>query len=217
MSNFLRCDVRYATCRPNVTDPYDHSQTCHRCAAPYRMPRHQRVLHALQRAAHNYGMCTTVNFKTTLGTTDDRQRPDLLIYREATNLKPLALDVSCPHQSTGLEYNALRSMHRAKIGKYTAWHQDLVDFAPCIVSTQAIIEPSTKATLAKLAPVASGPGFVRDAIARMKVAVINNEPFRRAALALRKANGTLDRDLEDVTAPTQPSPDQHEQQHDDGE
>lgn len=190
LTNFLRCDLAYPTC--GAHDPtYDASQTCHRCGGPYRFARHQAVLHAIQRSCSRFGILASEQFGLGLGVTPRDKRPDLIIYRSIVDQPPLVIDVSVPHVATYHDYNAPLKAWNAKQDKYDTWKSDVVEFTPFIISTFAHIHPRTLEKLHTLSTVACNRGFVQDCISRVKVALANFEIYRRKALLVRLAAGTL--------------------------
>jgi hypothetical protein len=195
LANFLRCEITYPTCGDHPPD-FDGSQTCHRCGGPYRYPRHQSIQHAIHRSCTQHGILASEQFAHSLGVAPDAKRPDLLVYRSAADLPPLALDVSVPHQALSQNYNAIPKMWNMKQAKYGDWRADIVNFAPCIFSTIAQVHPRTLDHITNLESVASSAGFPRDCVARAKVALVNFELYRRNALLLRESAGTLMRDPE---------------------
>jgi hypothetical protein len=192
-ANYLRVAVDYPSCG-NHDSTLDGSQTCHRCGGPYRYPRHQVVQFAIQRACVRYGILATENLHRTLGAQSSQKRPDLMIYRNIIDMPPLTLDVSIPHQSEHHTYNAVLKMWNAKQVKYKDWFSEVVAFAPLIFSTAAAAHPRTLDVLKSLSAVAASKGFFVDCVARIKVALVNFELFRRKAIQVRHAAGTLTTD-----------------------
>jgi hypothetical protein len=126
LANFLRCEITYPTCGDHPPD-FDGSQTCHRCGGPYRYPRHRSIQHAIHRSCTQHGILASEQFAHSLGVAPDAKRPDLLVYRSAADLPPLALDLSVPHQALSQNYNAILKMWNMKQAKYGDWRADIVN------------------------------------------------------------------------------------------
>jgi hypothetical protein len=138
MAVSLRMDIHYPRCdkkEERTAAAFDHSQRCPRCGGPYRHARHQIVLAALRSVAGEFGITVSDNFYTTMGVESTSKRPDAIIYRTGTDDRPLVIDVSVPHQSASLRYDASLKMHGAKRHKYAKWNDETVEFQPFIVST----------------------------------------------------------------------------------
>ena len=190
LTNFLRAELSYPSCGDHP-GTFDCSQTCHRCGGPYRHSRHQAVVHAFIRSCTRFGISSSEQLSVALGVAPQDKRPDIIVHRNLDNEGPLVLDVSVPHQSVSHNYNATLSAWNAKQNKYKDWRSDVVDFAPLIISTFTHVHPKSLDSIAKLRKVSNGSGFVTDCISRMKVALVNFEPYRRKALHVRENAGTL--------------------------
>ena len=193
MANYLRCEVPYPTCGgpcPHALS-FDHSLCCHKCGAPYRKPRHSLVISTFRAVASAYGIQCSENFFGTLGVAPIAKRPDVIVYRNALDLKPLVLDMSTPHQAADHHFNAVSIRWQQKTHKYSEWKADLTEFRPFVVSPLALFESRTLTELDALAKLACRRGFARDCVNRIKVALVNFEPYRLASLRLRAASGSL--------------------------
>jgi ribonuclease HI len=198
LANYLRCDVRYPVCsfaKGKRCNLFDHSQRCHRCGGPYRHQRHQVLVTAVRTSFSRYAVQSSENLAMALGLKPKSSRPDIIVYRNSLDEKPLVLDVSLPHQSERLCYDAVNKQYNAKAMKYKTWHESCVDFAPFIISTFATVHPKTLATLQNISKIASGKSFMLDAVARAKVSIIQYELHRYRALLVREASGALDVDI----------------------
>jgi hypothetical protein len=198
LANYLRCDVRYPVCsfaKGKRCNLFDHSQRCHRCGGPYRHQRHQVLVTAVRTSFSRYAVQSSENLAMALGLKPKSSRPDIIVYRNSLDEKPLVLDVSLPHQSERLCYDAVNKQYNAKAMKYKTWHEYCVDFAPFIISTLATVHPKTLATLQNISKIASGKSFMLDAVARAKVSIIQYELHRYRALLVREASGALDVDI----------------------
>ena len=193
MSNFLRCIVEYPACSQH--DPtFDNSQSCHRCGGPYRTPRHQRGVASFISSCAAFGIHATSHFFYALGVSSQAKRPDILVYRNVSDAKPLALDFTVPHQSAHLDYNAVLKSYNLKANKYKDWRSEVVEFSPLVFSTFHQVYPKSFDTVTGLGPLAVSKGFARDCISRIKVALVNYEEIRFNALTARKNAGRLDLD-----------------------
>ncbi len=198
LAHYCRFEVPYPTCEdvPRALQ-YDHSQRCHRCGGPYRLPRHQAALAAFRGVCAEYGIQTTDNFWGVFGATTSQKRPDVVVFRSATDDCPLVLDVTCPHQSADLDIDAVQTSWGMKNRKYVSWHSDSVLCAPFVVSTFSTIHTHTSTLVRELEKQAIRRGFARDCLARVKLAVARFEHHRRKALIIRQKAGRLKQGVPD--------------------
>ena len=195
LGNYLRCNVKYEVCSAHDASKRstsDHSQTCHRCAAPYRYARHNITIAAFRSVCSSYGISTSENFYGTFGVTNAQKRPDVIVYRGATSEQPLVLDFAIPHQSENEAYDSINIMWNAKKKKYQEWLDDQVTVSPFIIGTNAVPHASTLTVMQEIEKQAIRKGFLRDCMARMKLAIVNFEVYRKKAIAARKMANTLD-------------------------
>jgi len=196
LGNFLRCDTTYDVCshRKPEQPTSDHAQVCHKCGGPYRYARHNIVIAAFRSVCQEYGISTTENFFGTFGVTDRRQRPDIIVFRPATNQQPLVLDFSIAHQSQehAKVMDSVNARWNAKAKKYANWMRGDVEFSPFIIGSNTVPHEQTTAIIEALQAQAIRKGFARDCVARMKIALVNFEPYRKRAITTRKQSGSLD-------------------------
>jgi hypothetical protein len=93
-------------------------------------------------------------------------------------------------------YDACGKTDAAKRKKYGTLLHDhrgnpTVEIAPFVMSTRGAIHHRTVKRIDNLQKIATRRGFAYELTRRVKVAVVEFELFRRAALYMRQANGTL--------------------------
>ena len=64
--------------------------------------------------------------------------------------------------------------------------------APFLVTTMTVPHATTMKVIQELDKLAVRRGFAREAIARLKIALVRFETFRRKSLGARNASGALD-------------------------
>ena len=173
---------------------FDHSQRCHQCAGPYRYPRHQRIQQEFINAATSHGIIVTTNFYS-IGAQPKEKRPDAIVFRGIAQKIPLVIDFACTHQPELASYNAMGLLETRKRRKYADYLSEKdgqrVEIVPFIMSSKALLSQRTAKEVDLMGKLATRKGFVYEVIRRTKVAIINFEPFRKHAIAMRHANGTL--------------------------
>ena len=194
MGEFLRCDIDLPTCtdyNPEHGSKLDHSHTCYRCAGPYRYQRHNMLQRAFQMVCLSYGIQTTDNFYGHFGTRGNDKKPDIIVFRSSESL-PLVIDFTIPHQAEYHKYDVAQLMTVRKSTKYANWHTDKVQMAPFVLTTMTVPHATTMKVIQELDKLAVRRGFAREAIARLKIALVRFETFRRKSLGARNASGALD-------------------------
>jgi hypothetical protein len=196
LANHIDAAVGYPTCSDvEPTAAYDHSQCCPVCAGPYRYARHQRIQQEFLQTATAFGVIATPSLFS-LGVKPTGQRPDVAIFRGLTKQIPLLVDFSVAHHREGHVYDASGKTDAVKIKKYAsllrrADGEASVEIAPFVVSTRGAIHYRTLKRIEEMQKLATRRGFAYELIRRVKIAVIEYEVFRKSALHMRKANGTL--------------------------
>lgn len=195
MANFLLAEVEYGVCPafdPEAEESSrDHSQTCHRCAGPFRHQRHQRVVAEFVSASSKYGVVATTNFRGVFGLPAKAKQPDIIVHRTAVQKKTLLLDVTVPHQAAKHRYDALNFMRSQKLRKYATFDEDNdTQTVPLVLSTVATLEDASLPVLTEIGDsLAAKRGFTREVVARMKLALVFFEAYRRKALRAKKLSG----------------------------
>jgi hypothetical protein len=188
----LPAEFEYKTCCDKAS--FDHSQRCHRCAAPYRYARHQRIQQEFINTATAYGVIVTTNFYS-IGASYHEKHPDAIVFRGAQNQVPMLVDFSCVHQPDGATYSSADKMAKLKAQKYAGYmatvEQPAFEVVPFIVTSLARITPATSSYIDTIAKFATRKGFVYEVTRRIKTAIINFEPYRKQAIAMRHATGML--------------------------
>jgi hypothetical protein len=194
MANYLGAKLHPATnyraCIDEVAG-FDHSQVCHTCGASYRYARHQRIQQEFVASAVAHGVIITTNFYS-MGAEPKGKRPDVLVFQGQLNQKPLAIDFTCNHvfhDAKGIP--GTHNMENQKHLKYKDYLNGAVDVAVISISTRAQLRPEAIEAIKKVRLCSTKRGFDYEVIRRMKVAVINFEPFRKQAISMRKAAGML--------------------------
>lgn len=190
MSNFLALDVPYPVCfefDPTSETARDHSNTCHRCAGPFRYARHQRLVSDFLSVSSKHGVIATANFDGVYGVM--KKKPDIIVFRvdETSAASNLLLDITVPHQAAKHSYNASTAARNYKLHKYRDYC-DPVD--PFVITTIATMEEKTNRMLTKFVDgMKIRKSYLRDLVARLKTAVIRFEGYRIKALSAKKNRG----------------------------
>ena len=79
-----------------------------------------------------------------------------------------------------------------KSTKYAACHAEKVKMEPFVVSTMTVPHESAMKVINGLDKLAVRRGFAREAIARIKLALVRFETFRRKSLNANHAAGSFD-------------------------
>jgi hypothetical protein len=196
MANVVEAQLPHHSMYKSCCDEssFDHSQRCHRCAGPYRYARHQRIQQEFLNCAVAHGIIVTTNFFA-IGAEPQGKRPDAIVFRGIANKVPLVIDFACTHQPKSVAYNAMSLIENAKMRKYENYLSQSdgqrVEVQPFVLSSLALMSKRTLQAVEEIGKLATRKGFAYEVVRRTKAAVINFEPFRKHAIAMRHANGTL--------------------------
>jgi len=176
---------------------FDHGQCC-RCAAWSWTPRHELVLGACRRSAVTHGCQASVNFYDLYGvqrgrattTDEEKKNPDLIFFRSHVDKCPLVVDFTICHPLPSDRQDKTEARATAKSSKYADWKGDCAEVVPLVLTSLATLPDRSLAVLQTIEKEAAvRRGFAYDASARMKIALVKWDLFRK--LSRRSAGDTV--------------------------
>jgi hypothetical protein len=161
----------------------DHYHGCSRCAAWFWAVRHAAVASAFRAACAEYGVVCSAALRAVFGAgggeadaEDKKDQPDLAVFcgggaAGEEGEKVMAIDFSIAHHAATAVQDHVRWRAAEKRWKYRDWRAGAV-IAPVVFSTRHTVESQSAKILAEIGLSAARPGFARDALSRVKVALL---------------------------------------------
>lgn len=178
----------YDKCGTNTEPTRDHYHGCSTCSAGWWTIRHNIVGDAFRQAARAFGVITSAGFKSLYGVDKYDDVPDLIVFDGGA--RPSVIDFSITHQSKAIRYEAAQHRTNQKEKKYADWNSDTAQIIPIVLTTRFTVHDRSTKRLEDIETNAGRRGFSREAVAQMKVALINFEDFRQRQTLTRVHKAT---------------------------